>query len=157
MCKLRMSSTLTRCLTRCMSELTPSRLTRVVKKTIARAYYKEINLTRLIRSPICVIILRQMLQAKHEHMTEREKKKQFKLFSFTVTFGKMRPIFRLKLAFRIIMFIACQNSTHSDQQNVSFEKKGHLILHTLITITTLIRLPENALTRLCADQTANIH
>ena len=62
MCKLRMSSTLTRCLTRCMIELTPSRLTRVVKKTIARAYYKEINLTRLIRSPICVIILRQMLQ-----------------------------------------------------------------------------------------------
>ena len=156
MCKLRMSSTLTRCLTRCMIELTPSRLTRVVKKTIARAYYKEINLTMLIRSPICVIILRQMLQAKHEHMTER-KKKQFKLFSFTVTFGKMRPIFRLKLAFRIIMFIACQNSTHSEEQNVSFEKKGHLRLHTLITITTLIRLPENALTRLCADQTANIH
>ena len=73
MCKLRMSSTLTRCLTRCMIELTPSRLTRVVKKTIARAYYKEINLTRLIRSPICVIILRQMLQAKQEHMTKREK------------------------------------------------------------------------------------
>ena len=69
----------------------------------------------------------------------------------------MRPIFRMKLAFRIIMFIACQNSTHSEEQNVSFEKKGHLILHTLITITSLIRLPENALTRLCADQTANIH
>ena len=86
MCKLRMSSTLTRCLTRCMIELTPSRLTRVVKKTIACAYYKEINLTRLIRSPICVIILRQMLQAKHEHMTKREKItvnfcKQFKLRS----------------------------------------------------------------------------
>ena len=43
----------------CVIELTPSRLTRVVKKTIARAYYKEINLTRLIRSPICVIILLQ--------------------------------------------------------------------------------------------------
>ena len=73
MCKLRMSSTVTRCLTRCMIELTPSRLTRVVKKTIARAYYKEINLTRLIRSPICVIILRQMLQAKHEQNRTEQK------------------------------------------------------------------------------------
>ena len=65
----------------------------------------------------------------------------------------MRPIFRMVLAFRIIMFIACQNSTHSEEQNVSFEEKGHLILHTLITTTALTRLreirwPGCALTRL---------
>ena len=42
------------------------------EQNVSFAYYKEINLTRLIRSPICVIILRQMLQVKHEHMTERE-------------------------------------------------------------------------------------